>query len=273
MNEDKVPLHPEQKIKNYPLYLWRVFWKSLLLVFFGAGTLFFSLICLPLFRLIIHPKSKFQYYARYFLHLGTKFFCFLLRVAGLFRLKIDKKKYMQNLRSAIVVANHPAYLDSPLMIAILKHTTLVAKSSLSRKNILTILINTLFMPNSLPKEEMFARAKEDLENGNTVVIFPEGTRSTLYGQNPYKKGAARLSLETGCPVIPVYIGGNNKRGLRKGDKFYQHNATTSWHFDLYVKDPVYPEEFKDLPAPIAAKRMTQKIRDILSDEANAQYRY
>ncbi|MBR1403687.1 MAG: 1-acyl-sn-glycerol-3-phosphate acyltransferase [Treponema sp.] len=273
MDSEKEPLYPEEKIKNYPLYVWRVFWKAVLLVVFGTGTVVLSIVCLPLLKLIFHPKRRFQYHARYLLHLSSKLFCVLLWFFGCYKLRCDKKNYLANLHSAIIVANHPAYFDSPMMISLLKHTTLIAKSSLSQKNILHVLINELFMSNSLPLNEMVAHAKEALSMGNTVLIFPEGTRSTLYGQHPYKKGAARLSLYTGCPIIPVYIGGNNKRGLRKGDKILQHNATSRWHFDLYVKDPVYPEEFKDLPEPIAAKRMTEKIRDMLSDEANAKYRY
>ena len=104
-------------------------------------------------------------------------------------------------------------------------------------------------------------------------MFPEGTRSTPYGQNHYKKGAARISLATGVPIIPVYIGGNSKKGLGKGDKILEYNHSDIYSFDLHIKEPVYPDEFKDLPEPIAAKRLTHKIRDILSDEANAQYRY
>lgn len=271
--EEKKLLYPEEKTRNYVLYFLRLLGKLASLTVFGVGTVLLSIICFPIGKLIFRKKISFRYHTRHLVYVLFQFFIGFMRLVGVIKIKVNKKGYLNKLRSAIVVANHPAYLDSPVMIAQLSHTSVIAKASLSKKNIMHAVINELYMPNSLPYEEMLARAKEDLAYGNTIMLFPEGTRSTPYGQNHYKKGAARISLATGCPIIPVYIGGTSKRGLGKGDKVLQVAPNHRYLFDLQIKEPVYPEEFKDLPEAIAAKRMTQKIRDILSDEANAIYRY
>lgn len=273
MVETKKLLFPEEKIKNYPLYFYRVFGKVFSLVIFGIGTILLSIVFFPIFKLIFHSKRKFRYHTRHVIYVLFKGFTKLLSITGLMKIKVDKKNYLDNLKSAVVVANHSAYLDSLVMLAQLKHTSVIPKAALSKKNVMRFVINELYMPNSIPFDEMLVRSKEDFEDGNTIMLFPEGTRSTPYGQNRYKKGAARISLATGVPVIPVYIGGNSKKGLGKGDKVFQYNPTDIYSFDLHIKEPIYPDEFKDLPNAIAAKRMTQKIREVLSDEANAQYRY
>lgn len=271
--DEKALLYPAEKIKNYPLYAYRVFGKLLSIAVFGIGTILLSIICFPIGKLIFHPKKNFRYHMRHLVYVLFNVFCGFMRCIGIVKIRVNKKNYLSKLRSAIVVANHPSYLDAPVMTAQLARTSLVAKASLSKKNIMHAVINELYMPNSLPFDEMLARAKEDLEMGNTLLLFPEGTRSTPYGQNPYKKGAARISLATGCPIIPVYIGGTAKNGMGKGDKILEYNPTKEYTFDLQIKDPVYPDEFKNLPEAIAAKRMTHKIREILSDEANREWRY
>jgi len=49
----------------------------------------------------------------------------------------------------------------------------------------------------------FQAAKSRLLNGENVVIFPEGILNPENKPIPIKTGAARLSLETGAPIIPV----------------------------------------------------------------------
>ncbi|MBQ0050578.1 MAG: 1-acyl-sn-glycerol-3-phosphate acyltransferase [Treponema sp.] len=266
-------LYEPQKIKNYPLYFWRVFAKLVSLVVFAIGTILLSVVCFPILKIIFPKKSSFKYHARHLVYVLFNVFLGFVKYLGALKIKTNKPGYLKSLKSAIVVANHPAYLDSPVMISQLKHTSVIAKAALSKRNVMTAVINQLYMPNSLEFDEILKRSKEDLENGNTIMMFPEGTRSTKYGQNRYKKGCARISLATGCPIIPVYIGGTDKLGFGKGDKVLQYNHRETCIFDLQVKDPIYPEEFKDLPEAIAAKRMTAKIREVLDDDVNKIYRY
>lgn len=272
-NQDLKPTYPPKKVKNWPLYIYRIFWKILSLSVFALGTVLLSIIALPALRIIFHPKKSFRYHARHLVYLLFGVFMKFMWCVGILSIKVDKKKQLKNLRSAIVVANHPGYLDAAIMISLLPHSSIIAKASLSKRDVMAVVIRELYMPNSMPYEQMLERSKEDLAAGNTIVIFPEGTRSTKFGQHKFKKGAARIALASGCPVIPVYIGGTDKLGLGKGDKVLQYNHTQKYVYDLHVKEAIKPDEFKDLPEPIAAKRMTAKIRGALSDEANADYRY
>ena len=62
--------------------------------------------------------------------------------------------------------------------------------------------------------------KSDLKNTpRSVVVFPEGTRSNSNQLKRFKKGAAVLSINTGLPIIPVYIMGSfdwwNTKNFRK----------------------------------------------------------
>jgi 1-acyl-sn-glycerol-3-phosphate acyltransferase len=61
--------------------------------------------------------------------------------------------------------------------------------------------------NSRVALESLNEAKKKLVNGISVVIFPEGTRSKTGQMSPFKKGAFKLALDLGLPLLPVSISG------------------------------------------------------------------
>ncbi|MDB4895990.1 MAG: 1-acyl-sn-glycerol-3-phosphate acyltransferase [Firmicutes bacterium] len=64
-------------------------------------------------------------------------------------------------------------------------------------------------PNSADVEA-FKRAVEMLKQGNSVLIFPEGTRSRNGELLPAKRGAALIARRAGVPVVPVALAGTEK---------------------------------------------------------------
>ncbi|WKB55129.1 lysophospholipid acyltransferase family protein [Eleftheria terrae] len=44
-----------------------------------------------------------------------------------------------------------------------------------------------------------------MQQGNWVIMFPEGTRTPRGGQGPYKTGGSRLAVATGTPVVPIAV--------------------------------------------------------------------
>jgi 1-acyl-sn-glycerol-3-phosphate acyltransferase len=61
--------------------------------------------------------------------------------------------------------------------------------------------------NSRVALESLNEAKKKLVNGTSVVIFPEGTRSTTGKMSVFKKGAFKLAIELGLPILPITIMG------------------------------------------------------------------
>jgi len=61
-------------------------------------------------------------------------------------------------------------------------------------------------------------ALEYLSAGRTVVMFPEGTRSRNGKVQPVRPGVGMIAARSGCPVLPVYIGGA-ERILPRGKHF------------------------------------------------------
>lgn len=53
-------------------------------------------------------------------------------------------------------------------------------------------------------------AKERIVDGTSVFFFPEGTRNSTDTMLPFKKGAFRMALDLGLPILPVTIAGTRE---------------------------------------------------------------
>lgn len=65
-----------------------------------------------------------------------------------------------------------------------------------------------------------------ISNGNSIGIFPEGTRSTTGRFSKFRPGTAKLALKTGVPVVPIYFEGLRKM-LPKGHQVAQPGPVTA----------------------------------------------
>jgi len=50
-----------------------------------------------------------------------------------------------------------------------------------------------------------AQGRRFMDQGNWVIMFPEGTRTPRGSQGPYKNGGTRLAIDSGRPVLPVAV--------------------------------------------------------------------
>ncbi|MBN2857807.1 MAG: 1-acyl-sn-glycerol-3-phosphate acyltransferase [Candidatus Delongbacteria bacterium] len=114
----------------------------------------------------------------------------------------------------VIAANHQAGFDIPLLFAkMTNQPSFIAKIELSKIPLFASwmrMIGCLFIDRSSPRKalESFKVAAELINKGQTVIIFPEGTRRPVI--IPFKKGSFKLPIMAGVPVLPVTIVGTEK---------------------------------------------------------------
>ena len=117
--------------------------------------------------------------------------------------------------ACVVAANHESLLDPPLLaLASKQPLRFLAKEELWRYRLGAWLMDALgAVPVARGREGYVAidRAEELIRAGEPVAIFPEGT---VKG-GTWSRGAARLALATGAPLVPVRIVGT-ARALSQG---------------------------------------------------------
>ncbi|MFN8222053.1 MAG: lysophospholipid acyltransferase family protein [Gaiellales bacterium] len=108
----------------------------------------------------------------------------------------------------VVVANHESVLDPLLLgVALPRRVRFVAKAELWRSRWLGPWLRSL---GAIPvvrgtgDREALRAATEALQAGELVGIFPEGT-VLRGGHGVWKRGAARLAVACGAPIVPVAI--------------------------------------------------------------------
>ncbi|GHT86137.1 acyltransferase [Spirochaetia bacterium] len=253
-------------ISNYPLYLYRVFAKWLSFFVFGLGTLLIIVLLLPVMTLIIHPKERFAKLGRRLISFLLRVFTNIMRFMRVVRMDVDDREAYRRLSSKIIVLNHPSLLDVVMILSLVPNAVCIAKGYLmNRYNICRGIVRRLYIPNSLDFSELSAACLQSLEQGYCLVIFPEGTRTPRGGGAlKLKKGAARLSIASGCGIIPVHIGGTDKWGLGKHDPWTAYNHTEEYVYRIRMQDELSPGIYADLENFHAVRRLNEDIRKILT---------
>ena len=247
------------KVKNRPLYMHRVFMKWLSYFVFGLGTLILVILVLPVMTIIIHPAQRFQKLIRRFISASFRAYVKFMTFIGIVIFDPGDKTCFRNLRSNIVVANHPSILDVVMLISLIPNADVIVRGNLIKNFIVRGVVRRLYILSSLDFDSMISACKKTLDQGNCIIIFPEGTRTPRSGIMRFKKGAARISLLTGANIVPVHFGGTDKYGLGKNDPFTAFNHTEKYIYRLRIQTPLNPKKYTGMEMPKAVRRFNAEI--------------
>lgn len=256
-------------VSNKALYAYRVFAKWLSFFIFGLGSVVLTIIALPVLRLTLHPRQRFQKYGRFVVSAALKFFVTVMHILGIVNLEPDNREKYRHLSSKIIVANHPSLLDVVMLFSLIPNADCVVNAYL-KHSILRLLVKQLYILNSLNHEELFLTCTESLRHGNCLIVFPEGTRTPRSGKVVFKKGAARIALVSGCNLLPVHIGGTDKFGLGKKDPWTGFNPQERYVYRVSMKPEISPEKYQSLSKPAAVRAITRDLFSLLFPNENAE---
>jgi 1-acyl-sn-glycerol-3-phosphate acyltransferase len=126
------------------------------------------------------------------------------------------KENIDRNRSYVIISNHQSFYDIFLIYGWLGiDIKWVMKKELAKMpgvGFGSKKVGHIFLDrsNSRVAMESLNDAKRKLVNGTSVVIFPEGTRSTTGQPGNFKKGAFKLAMDLGLPILPITIIGTQR---------------------------------------------------------------
>ena len=113
----------------------------------------------------------------------------------------------------LIAANHISYLDPPIIGAVLpRRGTFMARKGLFKMSILGTIIKPAAFPvdREKPRPSTIKEAVRRLKNNETIIMFPEGSRSETGELMEAKRGIGMIAGMSRVPVIPTLIVGSNK---------------------------------------------------------------
>ncbi|MHB1930447.1 MAG: lysophospholipid acyltransferase family protein [Acidimicrobiales bacterium] len=142
-------------------------------------------------------------------------------VAALTRPRVEGLDRIAALRGpAIFAANHASHVDTPLLLSVVperwRHRLVVASAADYFFDTRVKAATFAFLLNAVPVERQrvdrtSARRLTGLvQEGWSLLIYPEGGRSPDGWGQPHRAGAAWLAERTGRPLVPVHLEGTRR---------------------------------------------------------------
>lgn len=162
---------------------------------------------------------------------------FLRIVVGV---RFDDGKFLLNEKQFIIVANHNSHLDTMTILASLpgkilhKVKPVAAADHFGKTRLKTVLsnffINTLLIQRKRDKEnpanDPINKMIKALDDGYSLILFPEGTRGAPEVQQPLKPGIALvLSQRPHVKYVPAYMKGMGKAMPKDDNLIVPHSST------------------------------------------------
>ncbi len=174
-------------------------------------------------------------------------------------------------QSSVVIANHTSWLDT-LAIGMLTHrVSYMVNDWVYNSPVFGKYVRSLgFFPASKGIENGMEIFQQNIDNGISIMIFPEGTRSESNVIHRFHKGAFYVSETFQLPIIPVYIHGNSEV-QPKGDFFiYNGSITVVADAPIAFDDPRFGSSYSERTKKILAF-YRQRFADLRQELEGADY--
>lgn len=185
--------------------------RSAYALYFGLTTALWFFILYPLIYFALSNPKRYRLG-----HLLRKFWGKMLLLFNLVRVKIYFEEPLDTTRSYMIVPNHTSQIDIiTLTVKLPLFFNFMAKAELERIPVFGIWFRTIDIAvdrkDARKSALSYRKALNWIDQGNSMVIFPEGT---IPAQTPkmikFKDGPFKIAIEKQIPLLPVTIVGNWK---------------------------------------------------------------
>jgi 1-acyl-sn-glycerol-3-phosphate acyltransferase len=197
------------------------------------------------------------------------------RLVGI-RVRTVGYERLQAEQAYLFMANHTSNLDPPIITGVLgRHISIMTKQELFKIPLFGramhasgfVAVNRRDRRSAI---ESVRAAVRVLQSGQSMLVFPEGTRSPDGKLLPFKKGPFHLAMEAGVPVVPITIVGSHEAWPKGSVRLRAGEVVVHFHA------PIDPRQFADKSEILAEVRaaihseLPEQYQDSATDEAAAR---
>ena len=173
---------------------------------------------------------------------------------------IEGREKIRKDATYVMVANHQSLLDILVLFRLFNHYKWVSKVENFRIPFIgwNMSLNRyikLKRGDRVSIVQMMEACRETLAEGNSIMMFPEGTRSFDGQLRKFKTGAFELAKASGRPILPIVLNGTSNALPKRGFVLQgRHEISIS------ILEEIPPEKFADE----SAEDLTERVRELIA---------
>lgn len=258
----------------------RLLGTALSFALFGLGGVLLSLTLFPLINLFVRDLARRKQLGQRIVNRSFRCFIAMMRTLGVLTYSVEGihhliggegSNQMKLNQGRLIIANHPSLIDVIFLVALFERVDCIVKGNLLKNPFTRGPIKAAgYIPNTGPEQLMDA-CVASLREGSTLIIFPEGTRTTPGQPLHFRRGAAGMALRANVDLVPVVIR-CTPTTLTKAEKWYQI-PPSRLHLSLEIKEAIRcgnaigPEVVANIP--LATRKLTQYLEHYFKKEMAA----
>ncbi len=233
--------------------------RSLLVWLIIAGTIIILFPFSLLLWLLLYPFDQ----KRNVIHWCLVYQCCLItKLVPIWNVIVEGREKADRNTPYVIISNHQSTLDILILNCLRYRWKWISKIENSRVPFLSwymVMAKYIYVDrgNKDSKALMMEQCAENLRNGISILMFPEGTRSLDGKIAPFKLGAFQLALMTDKSILPVVIDGTGGVLPKHGLIFSGSNK-----LKISVLDPVHPGTF----GTANPEELASNFRNMMADE-------
>jgi 1-acyl-sn-glycerol-3-phosphate acyltransferase len=166
----------------------------------------------------------------------------------------------------VMVSNHLSLLDILVLFRLFVHFKWVSKVENFRVPCIgwNMSLNRYIPLRRGDKQSVIRMMKEcedTLAAGNSIMMFPEGTRSPTGRMRAFKTGAFELALKTRSPILPIVLEGTADALPKRGFVLRGRHPIS-----VRVLDEIPYESFRDA----RVEELTERVRSLIAKHVESE---
>jgi 1-acyl-sn-glycerol-3-phosphate acyltransferase len=251
------------RLSHLGLY-WRVCATGLSFAAFGVGGLLLRIAVFPLLNVLVWDREKRIARARAIIRVAFRCFVGLMQGLGVLRYEIVGRQRLER-GGLLILANHPTLIDTVFLMAFVKRADCIVKGGLWNNPFTRGPVQAAGYINNDQGVDLVEDCIASLQDGNNLIIFPEGTRTPSNGEIQLRRGAANIAVRGRRNVTPVLIS-CEPLTLGKGEKWWRVPPRFA-QFKIEICEDIGIDHFIADGATdvMAARRLTQHLQDYFTE--------
>ncbi|HNW89078.1 MAG TPA: MMPL family transporter [Bacteroidales bacterium] len=198
-------VYKKNKLRKFPVTAYGLLYGIVCYSYFLTGCFITGLLGLTIYKILPVSKKKRHLLYHKTLQLTCKSTMYIMYFA---KKKIINYNADTLKKPALIIANHQSIIDIPLFLMFSPKVIMITNDAFYYSKFIGIIVKLGgFLPASIGYDAIAGKLKPAVDDGYSIIVFPEGTRSNDGFIHRFHKGAFYLAEKLKLDILPIVSNG------------------------------------------------------------------